>query len=324
MTNAVKLIKYVPEQVEISPIPWPEGQAPRAIDTALNFDGTLPRADTVIITFTEAEAKAAADVLTPGVHATTWTKYGHNYDEYKPLLTNRSPAKAEGRLASFHMGQVGDNGPVYMVMKSELHPATDGPKLPLAKLVAQICEETHAGRVITTGTAGGAGEGTILGDVNVATKVHADFNTRLKDQGYSHGEWSTTALTPQQSTYLATAEKLFTANSARLPEAPRQPKVLYGVTVSTDFFAFDAENDGYHLRAYEPDIKAVEMDDAAVGYGIVQGVNWYSVRNASDPVMPDISHASDAQAAKIYRKYGYYTTVNSAICCWALVAGLAL
>ena len=42
-----------------------------------------------------------------------------------------------------------------------------------------------------------------------------------------------------------------------------------------------------------------------------------SVRNASDPVMPDATHASSAEAASIYRKYGFYTTANSAICVWA-------
>jgi nucleoside phosphorylase len=322
MTNTVKLIKYEPQTEPLNPIPWPSGQEPKSAGTALNSDGTLPKAGIVIMTFTTAEAKAAADVLTPGVHFADWTKYSHKFSEYEKDLTNRSPARGEKRLASFHLGQIGDSGPRYMMLKSELHPATDGKALPLARLVQQILSETGATIFLTTGTAGGAGEGTLLGDVNVAVKVHADFTTRLKDQPFSNGEWNTTQITPQQQEYLATATNLLTANSSRLPEAPRQPQLWYGSTVSTDFFAFDAENDGYHLRAYDPEIRAVEMDDAAVGYAVQNDyVHWYSVRNASDPVMPDISHDSDAQAAKIYRKYGYWTTVNSAIACWALIAG---
>jgi nucleoside phosphorylase len=323
VTNVVKLLKYQPDDVSLNSIPWPEGLEPHETATALNFDGTLPKVPTVLVTFTSAEAKANADVLTPGVHSTDWTKYGHNYAEYKPLLTNRSPAKTEGYLASFHMGQIGDNGPQYMMMKSELHPATDGPQLPLAKLIKQIAAETGASTIITTGTAGGAGDGTVLGDVNVASRVHADFTTRLKGQPFSTEQWDTTAPTAEQAQRLTVAETLFHANSSKLPESPRQPKIWQGSTVSTDFFAFDSNTDGYHLRAYDSAIRAVEMDDAAVGYALSgTAVNWYSVRNASDPVMPDISHASDSQAAKIYRKYGYYTTVNSAIACWALVAGV--
>ena len=92
--------------------------------------------------------------------------------------------------------------------------------------------------------------------------------------------------------------------------------------MSTDFFAYADATDHYGLLAYDPGIRAVEMDDAAVAVGADGRVKVMSVRNASDPVMPDASHASSAEAASIYRKYGFYTTVNSAICVWALIAGM--
>ena len=38
--------------------------------------------------------------------------------------------------------------------------------------------------------------------------------------------------------------------------------------------------------------------------------------------MPDGSEASARQANDIYRRYGYFTTLNSAVACWALIAGL--
>jgi hypothetical protein len=50
---------------------------------------------------------------------------------------------------------------------------------------------------------------------------------------------------------------------------------------------------------------------------------WVIVRNASDPQMGGEASLKEQanEAAKIYEKYGYWTTVGSAIACWALVAG---
>jgi hypothetical protein len=48
-----------------------------------------------------------------------------------------------------------------------------------------------------------------------------------------------------------------------------------------------------------------------------------SIRNASDPQMdgPDLN-TEKQQAAAIYERYGYWTTIGSAITCWAAIARL--
>ena len=317
-------ITFRPLGVKLAPIPWPAGRAPEPQQFSLSADGSLPPADVLVVTWTVAEAMALADVLTPGHPSSGWTAYTKNFAMYVHMLTGRSPARQSQRLGSAQYTRIA--GKTVCCLKSELHPATDGIELPTGAMVSQALADTGARLVITTGTAGGAGDGTVLGDVNVATGIHADFTTRLKGHPWSQQLWGTAVLTARQQEILSGGilPGLLAANGGRLPAsyAPRPPVAWFGHVVSTDFFAYADETDHYGLRAYDPGIRAVEMDDAAVAVGADGRVPVMSVRNASDPVMPDASHASSAEAASIYRKYGFYTTANSAICVWALIAGM--
>lgn len=320
MTNTDKVldrITYDPGQREHSlGINWPDGLAPTGV--AAPRGQQVPAADVLVITWTAAEARALADVLTPGTQSTQWVYYSENWDTYEVQLTNRSPARESHRLCSWASVSIG--GRKVVCCKFELHPATDAPSLPTAQLAAQLAGQVSPKLVVTTGTAGGAGAGTNLGDVNVASAVRADFTTRLKGNPWSNGGWQTTPAGAGQESRLATVAEL--APEVQLPGTDGQLVLWHGVTVSTDFFAFDAADDHYGLRAYEPGIRAVEMDDAAIAVGVAAHVPFMSVRNASDPVMPDGSEASARQAEEIYRKYGYDTTVRSALATWALIAGM--
>ena len=68
------------------------------------------------------------------------------------------------------------------------------------------------------------------------------------------------------------------------------------------------------------------MGDAVLGLVATQDLSdppiWVIVRNAADPqidgTLPIAQQA--AVAARIYEKYGYWTTVASAITTWALIA----
>lgn len=49
---------------------------------------------------------------------------------------------------------------------------------------------------------------------------------------------------------------------------------------------------------------------------------WVAVRNASDPQIQSdglSEKAAATKAAQIYERYGYWTTIPSAIACWALI-----
>lgn len=72
---------------------------------------------------------------------------------------------------------------------------------------------------------------------------------------------------------------------------------------------------------------AVEMGDAvlalvATGMGD-KSPQWLCIRNASDPQIKDNVPLEEQtkKAAQIYEQYGYWTTVCSAVACWALVVG---
>jgi nucleoside phosphorylase len=317
--NVLDRISFDPgsKKNELNPIPWPEGFAPQTVESQ-----ELPSAvDVLVITWTAAEARALADVLTPDVQSTEWNYYKDNFQSYMPDLTGRSPARESRRLGSWWI--TGINGKTVVCFKSELHPATDGPTVPTTKLVNQLIGACNPGVIITTGTAGGAGDGTLLGDINIASAVHADFSTKLKNWPNAATVFPTTPLTAKNMSVIASAIPLFAANEMKIPSQSRAADAWTGHTVSTDFFAFDTETDYYGLRKYDPAIRAVEMDDAAVLAANTAGRAVYSVRNASDPVMPGKNiKADDKNAADIYQKYGYWTTVNSAIGTWALIAGM--
>jgi hypothetical protein len=91
--------------------------------------------------------------------------------------------------------------------------------------------------------------------------------------------------------------------------------------VTTDFFAFDDSTDFYKLQGLG---RACDMGDAMVGHAMQScpGVDWYSVRNASDPQIPnpdDNIEAANHKAGQIYAEWGAFTTAASAIATWAII-----
>lgn len=93
--------------------------------------------------------------------------------------------------------------------------------------------------------------------------------------------------------------------------------------ITTDFFAYDNTTDTYQLQGLGA---AVEMGDAVLGLVCQdlgnQAPNWYAIRNASDPQISGTLTLADQRkkAAQIYEKYGYWTTIDSAIATWAVIA----
>ena len=93
--------------------------------------------------------------------------------------------------------------------------------------------------------------------------------------------------------------------------------------VTTDFFAFDNTSNTFDLQGLGG---AVEMGDAVLGLvthelGATAPL-WIAVRNASDPEIDSTGlteKEAATKAAQIYERYGYWTTIPSAITCWALI-----
>ncbi len=312
------------------PIPWPDGQAPlpQPMAATPSPNDPLPRVDYVVVTWTVEEAKCLADTLTPGYPSkTAWYPYTHNFtSQFVPIIRKGAPSLESKRLGSYFLTSIA--GKSVLCMKSELHLSQDGPKMPIALLWAQIIAETQPKLIITTGTAGGIGSGVVLGDVLAGVSVRFDCLKSFKSQPFHNAVYNCSTLSYASA---SVAESLFTANLSHLPASPRAPKLFTASAapmpvpdvVTTDFFAFDDSANDYGLQGLGG---TVEMGDAVLGLVISQMTttppNWAAIRNASDPQIDSsgLTLKQAAQkAAQIYEKFGYWTTIPSAISCWAAI-----
>ena len=94
--------------------------------------------------------------------------------------------------------------------------------------------------------------------------------------------------------------------------------------LTTDFFEFGTSTNRLDKKGC-----GVEMGDAALGLVCKQlgphAPDWLVIRNVSDPVingdLPVAPHNMQIHwAVWFYEEYGYWTSVNSAIATWAMIA----
>jgi nucleoside phosphorylase len=318
-----------------STVPWPEASKPTAVplnpapletDDLSRFHGY----DAVIVTWTSAEAAALAAMFTPDYLPSLWYEYRYNVAEYVPLVTG---AMAPFRDTSAEMARYYHSLGLYfpctigkakvLLFKSGLHLDYDGPAIPVKKLMTELVQTIAPKVFITTGTGGGIGADVALGDVVVAGRVRFDCTTQFKTEPWSAASYKTSAL-PAGALASITPD-LTKINAARIKGARAVPKIWSSAEdtiVTTDFFGFDDSTDYYKLEGNGA--CACDMGDAMVANAL-QGfpdVDWYAIRNASDPQMPNpdnkIEEAKQA-AGQIYTEYGAFTTAASAIATWAVV-----
>jgi nucleoside phosphorylase len=319
-------------KADLKPIPWPASLAPKPqpLAKAPGPEDPLPKADVLVVTWTVAEGQALSDILTPGYRSDkAWYTYSHRYQEhYRSLIRNGAPASQEKYLAKFFPVKIGSRSVI--CAKSNLHLSQDGPKLPIRDLWIQMINETGASLIITTGTAGAVEAATNLGDVVVARTLVFDCTKTFKNSPFNKQRYDAPNAVPQKN-FAVARTKLLPVNAGQLPGPARTPSILYqppksplksGV-VTTDFFAFGNTTDSYKLDGKGT---TVEMGDAVLGLVAkdmgAKAPAWLAIRNASDPCINGklTPQEQRTQAAQIYEHYGYWTTVNSAIVCWAVIA----
>lgn len=339
----------------IKDIPFPNGLAPipRPIQPAPNSNDALPHVDVIAMMDTVAEARAMADVLTPGSATTDWYPYTKNFENYfLPLIRLKAPSRSSKRLGSYFVTEI--NNLRVLVYKTELHmhedakPLPDGSmSLPIKDALVQIITEAQPRVFLTTGTSGGVYCSMSLGDVAVSRAARftcsKDFASAPFNQKTYKSDWTI----PTQ--YLAQAETLMqnyaehltgasdpqgtppAANCACSPA--NYPTKIYrdgadGIPefhpiLTTDFFEF-----GTSTNNLDKSGMAVEMDDACLGLACSElhsPPQWACVRNLSDPTITGQldSAKQEGCAEYYYTKFGYWTTVMSALTTWAIIAGLA-
>jgi hypothetical protein len=318
-------------------IPWPNGLAPVTGGKPGSGAGPLPRADALVVTWTVDEGHALSRVLTPGKDSRNdYVPYTHNYTSIARTMSPESPAVQAKRLGAFWTTTIAGNNVV--VFKSESHLSQDTNRrlpadgvLPNALLWKQIIEEVQPKVVLTTGTAGGIGKDFEVGDVIVSSVVRFDSQNWLKSAPFHAASYESQ---PAATKYLTEAEGLFNANAGQLPtDNTRPPKIvqvapadLASSVVTTDFFGFDTSDNHYKLWGLG-DVS--EMGDAVLGMVAQQlgqsAPRWLAIRNVSDPEINAAGLTLKQQAAfaaNIYKAFGRWSSVCSAIVCWAQIAAL--
>lgn len=315
-------------------IPWPAGLEPTPLPyTGFTAASELPNADVLVVTYTTAEGYALADILTPGRHCTDWMAYKNNWSAIEAQIDSpEAPSRRAGCSGYWAKIQIGELTAV--LIKSEMHPSTDGPNLPMVMCWQQWISQVQPKLVITTGTAGAVTKDVSLGDVIVTGRVSWDCTAKFKNKPFAGAHYvSPIELPSKQELTTTKVLSLIDENAlGMLPTGTPAPVIWLDdaaktpvTTITTDFFAFDDVENSYGLRTYDPHARAVEMDDAALPLALGNSnLPWISVRNASDPQMPQQSSVEDeAKAASaIYEKYGQVTSWGSAITCWALIVAL--
>lgn len=313
-------------------IPWPEGLAPKTDPKPTGTGrGPLPRADVLVVTWTVEEGHALSRVLTPSKDShNDYLSYTHKFKAISSKMRKDCPALKAKRLGAYWTAKVGSKKVV--VFKSDSHLSQDtkklppqGETLPNYDVWKQIIDEVRPTLVITTGTAGGIGTWSEVGDVVVSPIVRFDCIKWLKGAPFRDAVYASGA---PATKFFATAEALFHANAAQLPrDNTRPPKIVQSddpasSVVTTDFFGFDTSDDHYGLWGLG-DVS--EMGDAVlglVGSQMAKPPRWVAVRNVSDPQIKADGTLENqaAEAAHIYKAFGRWSTVCSAIVCWALIA----
>jgi hypothetical protein len=318
-------------------IPWPKrlkNLAPKADTTALKGkSGALPQADVLVVTWTVDEGHALSRVLTPGKDSRNdYLSYSHNFAKISKKMRKGCPALAAGRLGAYWTTTIGKKKVV--IFKSDSHLSQDtvkkqpkkGATLPNEDVWQQSIDEVQPKLIITTGTAGGIGRKCEVGDVVVSPIVSFDGQKWLKNPPYGSAHFTNGS---PSNRYLSAAKSLFKANADQLPtDNTRPPQIrvstkLASAVLTTDFFGFDTSNNYYHLKG----LGAVsEMGDAVLGLVISRmgkgAPAWVAVRNVSDPQIKAEGTIGDQgqAAATIYKAYGRWSSVCSALVCWALIA----
>lgn len=321
-TTATGLSRY-------TDVKWLDGLEPRpAASLQANSDDPLPRADVLLVTWTVDEGHALSRVLTPGKDSRNdYIHYTHNFATISQKMRRGCPARELNRLGTYWTTSIGDKSVV--VFKSDSHMSQDGPQLPNIDVWRQIIQEVQPKLVITTGTAGGIGKDFVVGDVIVSAVVRFDCTAKFKSEPFAQANFTSA---PASRKHFTKAKSLFKVNAGQLPkDNPRLPKIfrvspktLKSCVLTTDFFGFDTSDNHYKLQGLG-DVS--EMGDAVLGLVASEmgadAPRWLAIRNVSDPQIKADGltlRQQAAIAAQIYKGFGRWSSVCSAITCWASIA----
>ncbi len=312
----------------------------------------------LVVTWTVAEQKALADVLTPRHAPQTWFPYTRRFaDDYLPKIRRGAPARAAGRIGSWYPTRIGSLA--VLCFKSELHLNQDGiatghgtATLPVRDMFAQLIDEVRPRLVLTIGTSGGVFAEHGLGDVVVTRAAKFRLADEFRNEPFNRqvyrSQWDVPTKQLDQAGQLMAQfrprlveprfgppTKRYPFQGALLESNPNTAAIRldgadfpeFHPILTTDYFEFGTSDN--HL---ENEGCAVEMGDAVLGLvcqGLADPPKWGVVRNLSDPQinadLPVGSRQLNMQvhwALWYYTVFGYWTSVAGALASWGVIAGL--
>lgn len=313
-------------RVQSPAILWPTGLAPTPFRAQPKPTTTtpLPQADVLIVTFNTAEGHALADVLTPGWNLNHWYRYRNGWRQLKNAVQAGAPSLARDQAGRWATAKIGDT--TVVLVKSDLHPCTDGEAMPVQALWGQMLDQVQPRLVISTGSAGGLGPEVAAGDVIISRHIRWQPSPDSSSETQAAHAYSSTArLRAGQFTLADRA--LLPAVSDNLP-ADRKRRLHIDtsrhrtsvITTSSLATAADRATLLPHLHS----AKAVDMADAMLGLACAERSHppaWVSVRSAHD-AQTDTRKQDEGrrEAASAYERLGYWASLSSAIACWSLIA----
>jgi len=230
--------------------------------------------------------------------------------------------------------------------------------LPVKDLFEQLIAECKPSLVITVGTAGAVYRDHGIGDVVVTRGAKFRLQDEFRKEPYNGYDIEGAQYTCDwdvPTAYFDTAMEMMSSFKANLQEpvfalptkrfqtdpGPITPWENNGrihldgtgalppfhPIVTTDFFEF-----GTSANNMEAVGSAMEMGDAVLALVCEQLENapkWLVIRNLSDPqinadlpIKPSLLNMQTHWAVWYYEKFGYWTSINSALTTWAVIAGL--
>lgn len=300
-------------------ISWP---APQLVPSAVRPDpkptttSPLPRADVLVVTYSPAEGHALADVFTPGWPLQRWYPYRNGWQQLKKTLPDgRIPSRETDRAGLWATSRV--NASSVVLVKTDLHPSTDGGPGPLTDLWRQMIDQVQPRLVITTGSATGSGS-LDLGDVVVSRHLTL---TGFEDTEHPEDFASSAHL---RSTRLPLVQaKLLPDISPMLPRTPRAAQVWtdtrdHPVSVVTALtFAASLDLDPVRKRHGQVVVTTADAPLAMASAQMANPPAWVSVRAVAST--HGQSHPDRAGAAASHEQFAYAACLGSALACWGLI-----
>jgi uncharacterized protein YjbI with pentapeptide repeats len=315
----------------LKPILWPKDQAPipAPLPGTPSAESPLPTADYLVISWTVAETRALADVLTPGYGLDSWYRYGRLFNsKFKTNLSPESPAVQLGSLGRYFPVKVGNQ--TVLCFKSDLHFITDGPSVPLLALLLQIFEEVKPKMIITTGSAGALSGNFNIGDVVISSKSAFRCFKFCKQEPFGDQEFSSDVSLPSEQLDFAN-KNLMQANWSQLEGERMDPPFIFWTdkqvggpakVITADQFVVADVRNTYGIDGLGA---VTENNDALVGLASIQlgdrAPKWLSIRNVFPVMCGDSILQARVEVARLYMRYAYWTSIQSAIATWAVISG---